>query len=236
MMNLYKYAKIIEWSNKNYPNNKIYESLSPNQLHSKLWLIEKLKGIPQLQGPWHTPNGVDYEGNTIEIVGSWYGFPLIEMLQKEFMIRRIDCWDIDFEARQIAEQYNNIFGVTDVNIFGKDYFAHERDGSQAHLLINTSSEHMKETFWQMDELYGEPQEHLGGKRKFYIKGACIVAIQSNNMKHIPEHVNCVDSNEELINKHRINKVLYAGEQSMVEWDGFRLVNSNYTRFMVIGRL
>lgn len=235
MIMLDKYAKVIEWATKTYPDCDIFGSLSPNQLHSKLWLIEKLKRIPQLQGPWYTPNSVDYEGNTIEIVGSWYGFPLIEMLQKEFMIRRIDCWDIDFEARQIAEQYNNIFGVTNVNIFGKDYFAHERDGSQAHLLINTSSEHMMETFADLTERYGKPRKGLDPVRNFYVKDPLIV-IQSNNMHHIDEHINCVDSEEELIDKHKIRKVLYSGSQNIIEWHDTKIEESKYKRFMVIGKL
>lgn len=236
MMNLSKYAKIIEWAQKNYPNSDILASISPNQLNSKKWLVDELTKMPHIHGPWFTPAGFDHGGNIIEIVGSWYCYPLVDLLKKEFKIRRIDCWDIDFEARQISEQYNNIFGATDVNIFGQDYFQHERNGSQANLLINTSSEHMKETFWMMDKLYGEPQKHLDGKRKFYIKGTCMVAIQSNNMRHIPEHINCVESVEELIDKHRINKVLYSGEQNMVEWDGFQIVNSEFKRFMVIGKL
>lgn len=233
---LERYVKMIEWANANYPGNHIYESLSPNQLASKEWLIEELNKIPQIKGPWHIPGGVNWHGNIIEIVGSWYGFPFIEMLAATIPICRIDCWDIDFEARQIAEQYLNVFETDKVNIFSQDYFAHVRGGSQAHILINTSSEHMKETFWQMDELYGEEREHLNNKRKFYIKGMCLVVIQSNNMKHIPEHVNCVDSTQELIEKHRINKVLYAGERNMVEWDGFRIRQNGYKRFMVIGKL
>ena len=233
---LERYAKIIEWANENFPENDIYGSLSPNQASSKEWLIEELVKVPGINGPWSLPNNKwDMDGNAIEIVGSWYGFPLIEYLCERLPIRSIDCWDIDFEARMIAKQYIEIFQPKNTEVYEQDYFHHEREGSRAHLLINTSSEHMTDSFWMMDERFGVPREHLGGAKQFYVKKP-IIAIQSNNMRHIPEHVNCVDSAEELVELHKIKHVFYAGERNMVEWNGFRIRQNGYKRFMVIGKL
>ena len=44
-----------------------------------------------------------------------------------------------------------------------------------------------------------------------------LVIQSNDMHHIDENINCVNSEEELINKHKIREVLYSGSQNIVEW-------------------
>jgi len=215
-MKLSKYAKMIEWSLKTHPNCKIFESLSPNQISSKQWMIDELKK--------HISNDTNHK---IEIVGSWYGFPLIEYLQDNIDIEKIECWDIDKEARIITKQYINIFNHSNIHIYDKDYWKHQRNGSECNLLINSSSEHMNNTFADMSVMHK--------KNNFYVNNP-IVVIQSNNMKHLPEHINCVDSQDELINKHKINRVLYSGEIDIVEWEGVKIKKSNHKRFMVIGKI
>jgi hypothetical protein len=217
MMILSKYAKMIEWAIDIHPHCHIFESLSPNQLSSKKWMIEELKNIVD-----------NKEIQKIEIVGSWYGYPLIQYLRENIFIEKIECWDIDKESRMISNMYNEIFESKDfVSVYGKNYWEHSRDGSESTLLINTSSEHMKESFHMMDQLHR--------KNKFYVKDPLIV-IQSNNMYHIDEHINCVYSEEELISKHKIREVLYSGSQNIVEWHDTKIEESKYKRFMVIGKL
>lgn len=207
------YSKMIEWSLKTYPDCKIFESLSPNQIASKMWLIEELRNIPLPQN------------NKVEIVGSWYGYPLIDYLNKAISIEKIECWDIDKEARMIAKQYLEIFQDTKTSVYSKNYWQHERTASDATLLINTSSEHMIESFYQVK----------GKWNVFYHKNPVIV-IQSNNMRNIKDHINCVDSDEELIEKHKINQVFYSGSDNIVQWNGTKIESSGYKRFMVIGKL
>ena len=219
MMKLSNYAKMIEWASNKYPNCDIFGSLSPNQLSSKIWLIENLNKIC---------NKLETINHKIEIVGSWYGYPLIEYLKNNISIEKIECWDIDKEARMISNMYNQIFESKDfVSVYDKNYWEHSRDGSEATLLINTSSEHMKESFHMMDQLHR--------KNKFYVKDPIIV-IQSNNMYHINDHINCVNSEEELVDKHKIREVLYSGSQNIVEWHDERIEETKYKRFMVIGKL
>lgn len=213
-MHFTKYTKMIEWSLNIHPNCKIFESLSPNQISSKQWLIEKLKKCIK----------TDIK-HKIEIVGSWYGFPLIEYLQHNIDIEKIECWDIDKEARLICKQYLEIFGYYNVSVYNKNYWDHKRIASDATILINTSSEHMNGTFYEMK----------GKLNKFYTKNPLVV-IQSNNMYHINDHINCVDDEEELIIRHGIRQVLYSGNKDIVEWDGLEIKKTNYKRFMVIGKL
>jgi hypothetical protein len=219
MVKLSNYAKMIEWALNKYPDCDIFGSLSPNQISSKFWLIENLTKICNRMEPIN---------HKIEIVGSWYGYPLIEYLKNNLSIEKIECWDIDKEARMIANKYNEIFESKDfVSVYGKNYWNHSRNGSEATLLINTSSEHMKESFYMMNQL------HI--KNKFYVKDPLIV-IQSNDMRHIDEHINCVDSEEELIDKNKIREVLYSGSQNTVEWHDKKKEETKYKRFMVIGRI
>lgn len=205
---------MIEWSLKKHNDCKIFESLSPNQISSKTWLIDEL--IKHLST------------NTfqkIEIVGSWYGFPLLQYIHDNINFEKIECWDIDKQARLISKKYIEIFKYNNIFVYNKNYWEHERTASEATILINTSSEHMKPSFYQMKGKYG----------KFYHKNPLVV-IQSNNMKHIPDHINCVENEEELIVKHRIKEVLYTGQQDIIEWDGFEIKKTDYKRFMVIGKL
>ena len=214
MMNFSKYANMIDWSLKTHNVCKFFESLSPNQICSKKWLTDELVK--------HLPNNISHK---IEIVGSWYGFPLLQYIHDNIQFEKIECWDIDKEARLISKKYIEVFKYDNIFVYNKDYWKHERTASEATLLINTSSEHMKPSFYQMKGKYG----------KFYHKNPLVV-IQANDMVHIEDHINCVNDEEELIIKHGIKDVLYAGSQNIVEWNGFEIIETKYKRFMVIGKL
>ena len=216
MMKLSNYAKMIEWASNKYPNCDIFGSMSPNQISSKIWLIENLTKIC---------NKLETTNHRIEIVGSWYGYPLIEYLKNNISIEKIECWDIDKEARMIAKKYIEIFNNDNTFVYSKNYWHHLRTASEATILINTSSEHMLESFYQV----------TGKWDVFYHKNPIIV-IQSNNMYHINDHINCVNSEEELIDKHKISEVFYASSRNIIEWHDERIEESKYKRFMVIGKL
>ena len=216
MMKLSNYAKMIEWASNKYPNCDIFGSLSPNQISSKIWLIENLTKIC---------NKLETTNHRIEIVGSWYGYPLIEYLKNNISIEKIECWDIDKEARMIAKKYIEIFNNDNTFVYSKNYWFHLRTASEATILINTSSEHMVESFYQVT-----------GKWDVFYHKKPIIVIQSNNMYHIDEHINCVDSEEELIDKHKIREVLYSGSQNIIEWHDEKIEETKYKRFMIIGRI
>lgn len=213
MINYYdlcKYHKVRDWTIKNIPQINISESISPNQISSKLWLVQELK---------KTISNIPLN---IEIVGGWFGWPLIGMLYKEFDIEKIFMYDIDKNACRVAIQYREIFNKNkdDIWILNENYWTRPEKRYVPNLVINCSSEHMKETFYKFNN---------------YSKD-CIFAIQSNNMFHIEDHVNCVESEEELIDKHKIREVLYSGSQNIIEWHDEKIEESKYKRFMVIGKL
>jgi hypothetical protein len=80
------------------------------------------------------------------------------------------------------------------------------------LIINTSAEHMTEEWFhqiRFKELESNP----------------IVAIQSNNLFEIPEHVNCVHSVDHMKKKFPMKEILFEGELQL----------KGYKRVMLIGR-
>lgn len=104
--------------------------------------------------------------------------------------------DIDEETLKIAKMYN-----PDVKVDCVDCTSVEHK----YFVINTSCEHM-------DPLIIKPRSY--------------VVLQSNNYKEIEDHVNCVDSPEELANQYSVVETYYAG----------KLDFEKYTRYMVIGRV
>jgi hypothetical protein len=189
------YHKIEQWTIKNQTESleSYYDSLSYGQIESKKWLIENLtKG----------------DGLYIEIVGGWFGCPLIDLLNSKFNIKKIDFYEIDESCKKILAQYLNHFNFNfQVSVFG-DFFE-RKELRRRDLIINTSSEHMEDIV----------------KMKRYFKGNPVLAIQSNDYFDLDEHINCVHDVEELILKNEIRKVWYKGDLNF----------EKYTRFMAIGQ-
>jgi len=175
------------------------DSMSNGQIKSKKWLCEELGKI-KFSEPIH-----------IEIIGGWFGYPMIEMLSKIFEIKQIDYYDIDINCKKVLAQYINHFKPTfKIAIF--DNYFDRTDIRRRQLIINTSSEHMKD---------------IVSMKKYYkdYPTTPIIAIQSNNYNIIDDHINCVNSVEELIEKNQISNILYKGENNQ----------ELYTRYMVIGQ-
>jgi hypothetical protein len=81
-----------------------------------------------------------------------------------------------------------------------------------NLIINTSAEHMTEEWYnqiRFKEMESNP----------------IVAIQSNNLFDIPEHINCVHSIDHMKKKFPMREILFEGELQL----------KGYKRVMLIGR-
>jgi hypothetical protein len=190
-----------QWVNNNLLSysNSFEDSVSQGQYESKLWLNEKLEKF------------ISMSELHIDIVGSWFGFPLIEMLADVFDIKQIDLYDIDENCHKVVSQYINHFDYDFRIIQFKDFFE-RKETRRRQLIINTSSEHMSDIVL-MKEYY----------KDYPVKP--ILAIQSNNYFDIEDHMNCVKDVDELIEKNQIEDVLYKGKRSLPLYD----------RFMVIGK-
>ena len=193
-----RYSECLGWFYRRHPDKiKDYiQSVSPKQLWCKKWLIRKLIDT-------------DIEFNNIHLYGGWYGYPLIDYLNKTYKIKSLVNIDYDSMATSVCYNFKNIFEHYFVKTVTKDVKDYQKC-LDIDLVINTSSEHMHD----LPRLI---------ENKFYAKN-CVFALQSNNMFHIDDHNNCVNSKEELIKKSGLNNILYAGTQNM----------ETYSRFMVIG--
>jgi hypothetical protein len=194
-INQLPYHKVQNWITNNQIESidSYHDSLSHGQVSSKMWLIENL------------PSG---ENLHIEIVGGWFGCPLIDLLNSKLNIKKIDFYEIDESCKKILAQYLNHFDFDfDVSIF--DDFFERKELRRRDLIINTSSEHMQDIV----------------KMKQYFKGNPALAIQSNNYFELDEHTNCVHDVEELIQKNQIKNIWYKGNKEF----------EKYTRFMTIGQ-
>ncbi len=191
--------KWIEKELKKEYSESFKQSISQNQLICKEWLIEELSNLTI---PKNSEGKID-----IEIIGGWFGFPLLDLLYDLYGagIGKIDFYDKDPFCHKVVWQYLNwCHFPLKVNNYG-DYFERE-EKRRRQLIINTSQEHMD--YISMD----------------WLKGSPVFVLQSNDMTHLEEHTNCVSSEEELVQKANINPVMYAGTKNL----------DNYNRFMVIG--
>ena len=112
----------------------------------------------------------------IVILGSWYGSILIPAFKHVKRITLIDLNDqvIGLAKRRLFNHYDNVDFIT------SDVWNENRLGriQNANLIINTSCEHMR------------PMKELKLDTNAYF------AYQSNNMRSIKDHINCVGGIDE----------------------------------------
>ena len=120
-------------------------------------------------------NMVD-SNSEIVILGGWYGSILIPAFKHVKRITLIDLNDqvIGLAKRRLFNHYNNVDFIT------SDVWNENRLGriQNANLIINTSCEHMR------------PMKELKLDTNAYF------AYQSNNMRSIKDHINCVGGIDE----------------------------------------
>jgi hypothetical protein len=186
--------------NEGYDIRHFLDSMSPNQIQSKIWLTDTLEMIL-----------MDKNNIKVQLLGGWFGFPLCNLLMQKLNISLVENVDIDPRALRIFRKYHS-------DIEGVVFDSHERDACAVgnrdkdfHLIINTSSEHMVSL----------PEIIKNKKHNF----ECLFALQSNNMFHIDDHINCVNDENELVEKSGLSQIMYKGSLDMP---------NGYQRFMVIG--
>ena len=205
-----EYSKILKWFRYNCPNEmeRLFDSLSPNQIICKQWLVDNLDKVK-------IPRDDNGKFN-IEIIGGWYGYPLIDLLYHKYgdEINRIDIFEIDEFACRVINKYNCIFKNWHVRVFHKDYFTYQ-EKRRTHMIINTSCEHM----WDMST----------NKYCYELAERTLLVLQSNNKTDEPDHINCVNSCQELLEQNELKEI-------HGDW---KRMNENtpdkYIRFMVMGK-
>ena len=189
------------------------------KIKSKIWLVEQLALI-------------DSNYANVAVMAGWFG-QIKTIYDKRLTYSKMRIVELDRSACETSDYVFNISNLenykvkavcADVNqlILHKNGYEwtveNFRDGTKysekflPDLIINTSAEHMTEEWFhqlRFKQLDSDP----------------IVAIQSNNLFEIPEHINCVHSVNHMKKKFPMRKVLFAGELQL----------KGYKRVMLIGR-
>ncbi len=209
---------------KKVDNDDIYDAFSRSQIKSKIWLIDELENVRQtLPEPVY---------KHVAIFAGWYG-QLKSIYDKKLTYRKIRNIEMDRNACEASDYIFNLselenYKVKAVNANINELTLHKngyewdvenfREGTRysekflPDLIINTSAEHMTEEWYnqiRFKDMESNP----------------IVAIQSNNLFDIPEHINCVHSVDHMKKKFPMKEILFEGELQL----------KGYKRVMLIGR-
>ena len=174
-------------------------AVHPDQVRSKLWLIDELARHCILST------------STPVVLGAWYGIlPVLINWRLARPPSLMLCIDVDpavceIGANVIASMYPNIeYRVADLTQLDYDELV---SVLESPVIINTSCEHVAELDRWWTRL---PADHL-------------VVVQSNNFRTCPEHVNCVDRVGELQGQTPMETVLFEGVLHLPLMDRYMLI-------------
>jgi len=198
---------------------QLNDAFSRSQIRSKIWLITELAKI---RTSW----------KDVAVFAGWFG-QLTIIFRQHLTYHSMRIVELDAEACRASDYVFNASNLenhkvksvcADINQLtlhknGYEWPVENFKESTSYtekflpsLIINTSAEHMTEEWFhqlRFKQLDSDP----------------IVAIQSNNLFDLPEHINCVHSVDHMIKKFPMRKVLFAGELQL----------KGYKRVMLIGR-
>ena len=184
-----------------YVFKRVMDSLNSSQLQSKLWLIEEL-------------NCLEIKPTNVCLIAGWYAQYVVPLLLDTFSsIQLIENFEIDKDIREMTYRFNKRFKDEDKyrvvikNIMFKE-LSKEQDFD---LVINCACEHMF-PMWKFREINEEQDP--------------VYVLQSSDDDTHDDHINCVQSTDELIEQARIVDVFYSGSIKL---------HNGTTRFMVIGQ-
>ena len=178
----------------NNDKNIIADALSRSQVKSKIWLIEELAKI-------------DSNYDNVMIMAGWFG-QLKAIYEKKCTYAKMRVVEIDKFACETSDYIFNLsnlenYKVKSVNANINELTLHKNgyewdvenfkedtkysEKFLPDLIINTSAEHMTEEWYNQIRFKNMDSNP-------------IVAIQSNNLFDIPEHINCVHSADHMKKK------------------------------------
>ena len=213
------FRSILNYLKLDLDNSPLQDAFSRSQVKSKIWLIEQLA---HLQTHY----------NQVVVLAGWFG-QIKSIYDQQLTYGKMRVVELDRSACEISDHVFNASNLvnhkvksvcTDINQLtlhknGYEWLVENFKESTSYtekflpdLIINTSAEHMTEEWFHQ----------LRFKR---LDSDPIVAIQSNNLFDIPEHVNCVHSVDHMQKKFPMREILFAGELQL----------KGYKRVMLIGR-
>lgn len=174
------------------------ESFWKGQVRSKIWLIEKLK------------EHINLDLNEIVIHGGWNGVLASLLFNSNISINKIVSLDIDPVCEEIASTINKRQEIdSKFTAITNDMCSYKYE-TIPDVVINTSCEHINDD--QIKSWFDKIPKNT------------LVVMQSNNFYELEEHMNCVNSAEELSQKVNLRS-----------FNTYEFETPKYTRFMMIGR-
>lgn len=213
------FRSIMSYLKLNLDSSALKDAFSRGQIKSKIWLVQELSNL-----------NVEY--HNVLVMAGWFG-QLKNIYKQQLNYHKMRILELDRSACETSDYVFNLDGLTehkvksvcaDINTLtlhknGYEWPVENFKESTSYaekflpdLVINTSAEHMTEAWFhqlRFKQIASDP----------------IVAIQSNNLFDIPEHVNCVHSVDHMMKKFPMREVLFAGELQL----------KGYKRVMLIGR-
>lgn len=175
---------------------RIRDASTKSQLESKLWVINELIKL-------------NVNPTRIALLGGWFANYITPLLVDNLDVKFIKNYDIDPDilnlSKSLNKRYNLIYRTLRSNVML------ESIESIFDTVINTSCEHM----FPMIQF-----------RKLNPKLKPVYVLQSTNETKYDDHINCVNSPEELANQAMLQEVYYSGT---------KILDNGMTRFMVIGK-
>ena len=196
-------------SSEPYLLKRVLDSMNQSQLESKLWIIQELIKL-------------EIKPKRVAILAGWYAQYIVPLLYDNFeSLQFVENYEIDQDVKRLSYKFNKRlkedkkYRITIRNVmFDKIQEGwHPVHKLGMDTIINCACEHMY-PMWKFRELNKTIQ-----KNPLYI-------LQSSNDEQHEDHINCVNSEEELIDQARIKDVMYSGS---------KILSNNSTRFMVIGK-
>jgi len=195
---------------------RLVDASTTSQLESKFWLTEELSNVNE-------------SPKSAVLLGGWFAHVITSLLLDYTSVEKVTNFEIDEDAHFISYKFNRRYkkkeeygdaqyrsirrNVLFESLKGVETFTGDgKDPNQFDLVINTSCEHMF-PMWKFREI--NPQ--LLGK---------LFVLQSTNAREFEDHINCVDSEDELVDQSMLGDILYKGS---------KVLDNGITRFMVIGK-
>jgi hypothetical protein len=196
-------------SSEPYVFKRVMDSMNQSQLESKLWIIQELIKL-----------GV--KPKKVAILAGWFAQYIVPLLYDNFeSVEWVENFEIDQDVKRLSYKFNKRlkedkkYQIIIKNVmFDKIQSAqHAGYNGSMDTIINCSCEHMY-PMWKFKII-----NELILKNPLYI-------LQSSDDDQHDDHINCVQSEDELIVQSGINHVIYSGS---------KILSNKSTRFMVIGR-
>ena len=196
-------------SSEPYVFKRVMDSMNQSQLESKLWIIQELIKL-----------GV--KPKKVAILAGWFAQYIVPLLYDNFeSVEWVENFEIDQDVKRLSYKFNKRlkedkkYQIIIKNVmFDKIQSAqHAGYNGSMDTIINCACEHMY-PMWKFRDLNKTVQ-----KNSLYI-------LQSSDDDQHDDHINCVQSEDELIDQAKIKHVMYSGS---------KILSNKCTRFMVIGR-